>query len=223
MNQRIRVSVLMQQPAKASQQTVAGYLLQCLATSLYQSGDVPLRCFLFPYIDLLQLDLPENAVYFGNFMQFSVPSWSSAAAAQHEASVWQDLPVWPKREEDKFGSKSVSFYWETVPSQPFWPPEPHLPPLYDAEPGQNIFTLELHPPGMPALRDLAYRTFAGKFLSVCQIFHRLLRSCGGKAFCFSPFRICYSAPAECAEKLDSYLLPELQNLGFSTISLPKKE
>ena len=36
------------------------------------------------------------------------------------------------------------------------------------------------------------------------------------------FQICYSAPAECLEKLNDYLLPELKKLGFSVLYSQEK-
>lgn len=223
MNPLVRVSVIARQSLKPEHQAVGtGYLLQRLAASLYENGDVPLRCFLFPYVDLLQLEMPENAIFFGNFLQFYSPTCSSFSPAVHEAAIWNDFDAWLRRHNETVKTTCFSLCWETAPLESFWPSNAELSFVSCEKPGQEVVFCKLSPPSFPSQRVLSYRAFARNFLSVCQIFHRLLQGNGGTLLLFSPFQICYSAPAECLEKLNDYLLPELKKLGFSVLYSQEK-
>lgn len=220
----IRVSAKIKQAQNAAQQAAcAGRLLQLVANSLYKSGCVPLRCFLFPYVDLLQLESANNAIYFGDFLQFSSPNWPFPYSSELGAAVWPEFLSWSSQKGIQINAKDCSLTWETADKNSFWPGVSFLVEPLEPTAGQKTVSLKLKPPEFPVQREICYRTFAGDYLSVCQIFQRLLQGCGGQVGCFSPFFISYSAPAGCLEKLEDYLRPALGKLAFSILKRTEKE
>ena len=216
MEEIIRISIQKKQPEHPIQDVLhTGRFLQLMAKSLYESGCIPLRCFLFPYVDLLQLERWENAVYFGTFLQFRPPVWRSQWTEFHQIAAETQFNAWRREQQPGAAPTLFSVRWETVLDTQFWPSVPLATPFPEAPAGQKTVAWQLLPPAMPLQRDIAYRTYAGDFLSLCQIFHRLLQSCKGTLLLLSPHQICYQTPEKEAGRLSSYLLPALKKLGFS--------
>ncbi len=192
----------------------AGHLLQNAAAHLYESGVVLLRHFLFPYVDLLQLTRAENAVYFGDFLQFVAPE--SLAPGQMESLIpWDQCRRSLQEHQPQVEPADFLIRWEYADPSFFWPSHhPHMILPGDSPDGHLLVRMKLSLPSLPFRRDSQYRAYAGDFLSLHQIFRRLVTQSGGRLLAFTPYQVAYCAAPRDSARLQDYLEPELCRLAL---------